>query len=184
MQSAVRETQGRSRLGVGLPHIAERAGKALHWILGVALLVVVGINVVNATGRYLFGFSMTGTDELMVYTVIWVVMAGAILSLANRDHISVNLLPSYAKGRFRHLLHIIHDLAGLLACAYATYASYGFVTKIARLGTTSMGLGIPMTIPHAALLVGFTGLTITAAIMLARDLDAFVRNDPHKEPGA
>ncbi len=184
MQSAVRETQGRSRLGESLPHVAERTGEALHWVLGAALLIVVGINVVNATGRYLFGFSMTGTDELMVYTIVWVVMAGAILSLANRDHISVNLLPSYAKGRFRHLLYIVHDIAGVLACAYATYVSYGFVTRIGRLGTTSMGLGIPMTIPHAALLVGFTGLTITAAIMLARDLNAFARNDPHEEPGA
>lgn len=175
MRSAVGETQGR-KTEKGEVSQATRLGAALHTLLGVALLAVVGINVFNATGRYLFGMSMTGADELMVYTIIWVVMGGAILALANRDHISVNLLPSYAKGRFRHFLNVVHDGAALVACAYATYASYGFLTKLARLGTKSMGLGIPMTVPHAALLIGFAGLTIVAAILLVRDLDAFGRN--------
>jgi TRAP-type C4-dicarboxylate transport system permease small subunit len=155
---------------------AARVGAILHWVLGVGLLIVVGINVINAMGRYLFGYSITGADELMVYAVVWMVMAGAIISLANRDHISVNLLPTYATGRFRRILHIVHDLAAVLACSYATYASYGFLAKISRLGTTSMGLGIPMSVPHMALLVGFAGLTLTALILLALDVDAFARN--------
>ncbi|WP_378941267.1 TRAP transporter small permease [Mesorhizobium sp. ANAO-SY3R2] len=164
--------------------IAGMSGNLLHTVLGVALLFVVGVNVVNASGRYLFGYSMTGTDELMVYTLIWVVMAGAILSLAKRDHISVNLLPSYATGRSRHFLHVIHNTAAVFACAYATYASNIFVGKISRLGTTSMGFGVPMSVPHAALLFGFAGLTIVATIMLVRDVDALLRNAPDEEEGA
>ncbi|WP_245444997.1 TRAP transporter small permease [Pseudaminobacter soli (ex Li et al. 2025)] len=164
--------------------LARSSGRLLHTVLGIVLLFVVGVNVVNASGRYLFGFSMTGTDELMVYTLIWVVMAGAILSLAERDHISINLVPSYAKGRFKHLLHVVHDAAAVLACAYATYASDLFVGKISRLGTKSMGLGVPMSVPHAALLVGFAGLTLVGAIMLVRDVSALLRNDPHEGPAA
>lgn len=181
MQAAVGEKQGRMTSKGEVSRVASLSGSLLHTVLGVALLFVVGVNVVNASGRYLFGFSMTGTDELMVYTLIWVVMAGAILSLAKRDHISVNLLPSYAKGRFKHLLHVIHDAAAVFACAYAAYASNIFVGKISRLGTTSMGLGLPMSVPHAALLVGFAGLTIVASIMLVRDVAALLRNAPHEE---
>ncbi|PSJ63297.1 TRAP transporter small permease [Kumtagia ephedrae] len=161
--------------------VARAAGGALHTVLGIALLFVVAVNVFNATGRYLFGMSMTGADELMVYTVVWMVMAGAVLALARREHISVNLLPSYATGRWRHLLNAIHDAAALFACAYATYASYLFLVRIARLGTTSMGLGIPMTVPHAALVAGFAGLAIVAGVLLVRDLDALARNGPEGE---
>lgn len=154
---------------------------ALHTLLGVTLLFVVVVNFVNAVSRYLFGISPVGADELMVYVVIWAVMVSAIVSLFLRSHINVNLLPLYAKGRVRHFLHIIHDVAAVVACGYATYASWLFIGRISRLGVTSMGLELPMTIPHAALLVGFAGLTLTGAVMLVRDVLALVRNAPHAE---
>lgn len=153
----------------------------LHTLLGLILLFVVGVNVVNATSRYLFGISPVGADELMVYMVIWAVMIAAILSLILRSHINVNLLPLYSKGRVRHMLHVIHDAAAVLACGYATYASWLFIGRISKLGVTSMGLGLPMTVPHAALLIGFAGLTVTGAIMLVRDCLALIRNAPHAE---
>jgi TRAP-type C4-dicarboxylate transport system permease small subunit len=166
------------------PTLARLGGPAMSWLhtlLGLLLLFVVGVNVVNATGRYLFGISPVGADELMVYVVIWAVMVAAILSLILRSHINVNLLPLYTKGRVRHLLQVIHDAAAVLACGYATYASWLFIGRISKLGVTSMGLGLPMTVPHAALLIGFAGLTVTGAVMLVRDCLALIRNAPHAE---
>ncbi|MDI6024778.1 TRAP transporter small permease [Corticibacterium sp. UT-5YL-CI-8] len=154
---------------------------ALHTLLGVTLLFVVVVNVVNAVSRYLFGISPVGADELMVYVVIWAVMVSTIVSLILRSHINVNLLPLYTKGRVRYVLYIIHDVAAVVACGYATYASWLFIGRISKLGVTSMGLGVPMSVPHAALLVGFAGLTVTATVMLVRDVLALVRNAPHAE---
>ncbi len=176
--------------GEGLENYAQQsvqarlAGSAMSWLhtlLGLTLLSVVGVNVVNAISRYLLGISPVGADELMVYAVIWVVMVAAIMSLILRSHINVNLLPLYTKGRVRHLLHVIHDAAAVLACGYATYASWLFIGRISKLGITSMGLGLPMTIPHAALLIGFGGLTVAGAVMLVRDCLALIRNAPHAE---
>jgi TRAP-type C4-dicarboxylate transport system permease small subunit len=64
--------------------LAGFAMSGLHSLLGLALLFVVGVNVLNATSRYLFGVSPVGADELMVYVVIWAVMVAAILSLVLR----------------------------------------------------------------------------------------------------
>lgn len=168
------------------PASARLAGSAMGWLhtlLGLSLLFVVGVNVTNATSRYLFGMSPVGADELMVYVVIWAVMVAAILSLVLRSHINVNLLPLYTKGRARHLLHVIHDAAAVVACGYATYASWIFIGRISKLGVKSMGLGLPMTVPHAALLIGFAGLTIAGAVMLVRDCLALARNAPHAGAG-
>lgn len=162
-----------------LSRVAGLAMSGLHSLLGLTLLFVVGVNVLNATSRYLFGISPVGADELMVYSVIWVVMVGAILSLFLRSHINVNLLPLYAKGRIRHLLHVLQDAAAVFACGYTTYASWLFLGRISKLGVTSMGLGVPMTLPHAALLFGFAGLTVTGAVMFVGDVIALVRNAPH-----
>lgn len=163
--------------------LADTVFGVAHTILGLALIFVVAINVANASGRYLFGFALLGADELMVYTIIWMVMAAAILSLTQRSHISVNLLPSYATGRARHALHMVHAAAAVVACSYASYASWLFLGRISRLGVTSMGLGIPMTVPHAALFLGFVGLTLVGGIMLFADTLGFIRNRPHVETG-
>lgn len=183
MHGSAEQVRNRGDLMQGLLAAANAVAGAVHWVLGLAMLAIVAINVVNATGRYLLGFSMTGADELMVYTMVWVVMAGAVLSLASRDHIGVNLVPSYATGRTLHLVHAVHDLTALLSCALATYASWGFVTRIAAIGPRSMGLGLPMVIPHAALLAGFAALTLTALALLLRDADAWSRSAPSAEPG-
>lgn len=172
-------SQGSSRQT--LSRIATAAANGLQMLLGLALIFVVGVNVVNATGRYFFGVAPLGADELMVFIVIWTVMIAAVASLVARSHINVNLLPFYASGRARHLLHIVHDGAALLACGYATYASWLFIGRISSLGLRSMGLGLPMTIPHAALVAGFGAMTAVAAVMLVRDLLAFLRNTPLEE---
>ena len=153
-------------------------------ILGAAVLFVVAVNVVNASGRYFFGFAFTGADELMVYTVIWIVMAGTVLSMAKRSHISLNLLPTYLPPRWRTLLFILHDLIGIAVCAYATNAAWLFTTRLAKLKVTSMGLGLPMIVPHGALLLGFAALVVVCVWLLVRDLIAFIRDDGHIGTGA
>jgi TRAP-type C4-dicarboxylate transport system permease small subunit len=181
MTDALSKRSSRTSQRQSLSRLTAWAAKGLHTLLGLALIFVVGVNVVNAGGRYLLGVAPVGADELMVFVVIWVVMAAAIASLAARSHINVNLLPLYVTGRARHLLHALHDVAAVFACGYATYASWLFIGRIARLGVRSMGLGAPMTVPHAALLVGFAGLTLVGAVLLVRDAAAFIRNEPHRE---
>jgi TRAP-type C4-dicarboxylate transport system permease small subunit len=159
---------------------AHRSGvaTALERALGILLIAVVAINIVNATGRYLLSYAFTGADEVMVFVMIYVVMGGAVLSLAQRKHININLLPSYARGRARHALYAIHDLVALGASLFAVYASWLFVARIARLGTTSMTLGIPMIIPHAAILLGFGAMAVVALFVFVRDIRALLADEP------
>lgn len=156
-----------------------RLGRAIDWAMGLLLIVVVAINVANAAGRHLFSYSVTGADELMVYLVILLVMTGAVRALAQRDHININLLPSYTHGRSRIALHILHDLIALAATLYTASASWTFVKKIMRLDTTSMSLGIPMSIPHSMVFLGFVGMAAVAFVCLLRDLHALVEFNGH-----
>lgn len=151
---------------------------AVHMLLGIVLLIVVAINAVNATSRYLFGIAPLGADELMIYLIIFMVMIGSVVSLLTRTHISINLLPLYTPARARRLWYILHDVAAILAGAFATHASWLFIAKISRIGVTSMGLGISMTLPHSALLLGFAGLTLAGGILLVRDVFSLLRNAP------
>ena len=162
------------------PRAARPAGVVdrVQRLLGVGLLVIVAVNVANALGRHVFGLSLQGTDEVMVFTMIWIVMIGAVVSLALRAHISIDLVAGRVRGRRLAALFLLHDLAALVGCAYVTKASWQFLSRIAPLGTTSMGLGIPMTVPHGALLLGFGAMTLVAGVMALRSAGQVLAGRP------
>ena len=146
----------------------------VEMLIGLVLIAIVMVNVVNATGRHLFGQGIEGADELMVFAMVFLVMGGSVCALALRSHISVNLLPSYLKGRKLHALSLVYDLLAIGVSAFAAYSSWGYVTKIGRLGTKSMSLGVPMWIPHSAVLAGFSVMFVVALALAARDVSGLL----------
>jgi TRAP-type C4-dicarboxylate transport system permease small subunit len=61
-------------------HMARTAARAL---LGFVLLGMVLLNVANAIGRYTAGMVFIGSDELLVFGMIWLVMIGMLLVTAD-----------------------------------------------------------------------------------------------------
>jgi TRAP-type C4-dicarboxylate transport system permease small subunit len=152
---------------------AGRVASVVRVILGLLLLGMVALNVTSAMCRYIFGIVFVGADELLVFTMIWMVMVGMILATANRNHIALDFLVTRASPRRRVALSILHHAVLTFACGYAAFYCWSFVTRVAAIGQTSMALGIPMAIPHAALFVGFAGTAIAAALLLASDIAEF-----------
>ena len=148
---------------------------AVRVFLGLLLLGMVALNVANAICRYVFGVVLTGADEVLVFSMIWMVMVGMILATVDRRHIALDFLVTRAGPRQRATLTILHHAVLIGACAYAAIYCWAFVARVAAIGQTSMALGVPMAIPHAALFVGFAGTTIASAALLAADIMALAR---------
>jgi TRAP-type C4-dicarboxylate transport system permease small subunit len=148
---------------------------AVRVLLGLLLLGMVALNVANAICRYAFGLVLTGADEVLVFGMIWMVMVGMILATVDRRHIALDFLITRAGPRQRVALTILHHAVLTGACAYAAIYCWAFVARVAAIGQTSMALGVPMAIPHAALFVGFAGTTIASLLLLAADVAQLVR---------
>lgn len=142
-------------------------------LLGLGMIVMVAVNVANAVGRYSGLFALVGADELLVYGMIWIVMLGAILAARDRSHLSINLLPSAVSGQSATALQIGIGLVTVAVCAFVAWQSFDFVQRIASLNQASMGLGIPMVVPHSAILVGFGGIAAVTAVLTALDIARF-----------
>ena len=150
--------------------------KLVGILLGLCLIAMVLINVANAIGRYSGLFALVGADELLVYSMIWVVMLGAILAARNRDHLSINLLPSATSGRVASALQIVIDIATVAVSVFIAWHSFVFIGRIASLNQSSMGLGIPMVIPHSAIFVGFAGIAAVTAFLTIVDIVRFTNS--------
>jgi TRAP-type C4-dicarboxylate transport system permease small subunit len=156
----------RSDAGAGLARTALLAARTL---LGVVLVGLVLLNVVNAVSRAA-GTVVIGVDEVLVFGMIWMVMIGMMLVTADRSHIALEILTARVGVRARSLLSIVTHSVMMAACAYAAVQSYGFIQRVVATGQTSMAVGMPMLIPHSALLVGFGGTAIIAAMIVVSDI--------------
>ena len=144
--------------------------RALHAALGLGLIGMVLLNVVNAAGRYASLPSLTGADELLVYAMIWIVMVGAILAARTRSHLAIDLLPAVLPKALARVLRLGTDAATCAVSGFMAWHSYAFLARIAIIGPKSMGLGIPMTVPHAAIFAGFAGISVVSFVLLISDI--------------
>jgi TRAP-type C4-dicarboxylate transport system permease small subunit len=152
--------------GAGL---ARTALSAVRSLLGIVLIGLVLLNVVNALARAT-GSVMVGADEVLVFGMIWMVMIGMLLVTADRSHIALEILTARVGPRARCMLSMVTHTVMIGACGYAAVQSFGFIQRITATSQTSMALGMPMLIPHSALLIGFGGTAIIAAMILVSDI--------------
>ena len=153
-----------------LSRLEARATRGLETLLGLGLIAMVLLNVANAVGRYSGLPTLTGADELLIYGMIWLVMIGAILTARRRDHLAIDLIPARLGGTAERAVLIATDAATMVVSAFVAWHSLAFVERIAAIGQTSMGFGIPMVVPHLGVTVGFAGMAIAAATLLVADV--------------
>ena len=147
-----------------------RTLQALRVLLGLGLLAMVLINVANAAGRYGGLPTLTGADELLVFGMIWIVMVGAILTTRDRAHLSIDLLPPMLGGPSQQILQAGTSLVMAAVSAFVAWHSWSFIERIGAIGQKSMGLGIPMVVPHLAVFTGFTGIAVISLLLAASDM--------------
>lgn len=155
-------------------NVAMRLGHAAvqvaRLLLGLLLLGMVLANVANAIARYGFGAVFIGTDELLVFAMIWMVMIGMVLVTVERSHIGLDIVTARVGPRARLALSAMSHIIIAGAGAYAAWQSLAFVGRIMANQQTSMALAIPMYIPHGGVTIGLACTALVAAVLAVIDL--------------
>lgn len=142
-------------------------GNTLRTLVAVLLLVAVAVNFSNVFGRYVLNQSIFWAEEILIYVNVWMVfLAGAVVSLDN-GHLSVDVFRRKDTGRLRRLQDLLADLVILVVAAAGLASSWTALSVFLRTGQKSVAAGIPMSVPHSALLAGFA---LIAAVALVRFL--------------
>ncbi len=147
-------------------------------MLGLLLLALVLLNVVNAAGRYLFGRSLPGADEILLYGMIWLVFLGLIQVTAKRRHLQLDLLERWLPGRGKQLQRLLIDLLIAGLCGYLASQSWIVVQRLGSIGQTSMAAGLPMAWVHGGLLIGLAATAATAALQAVLGVLRLLRGLP------
>jgi TRAP-type transport system small permease protein len=138
-------------------------------VLALAFIFAVCLNFANVVGRYGFGRSIDGADELQVYIMVWMAFAGAAVVSWRRSHLRMDVLVRFLPSRIQVFLRVFEAILLMAMAGFALWQSWSYTAQMLALGRKSDVAAIPMWIPHSAVVVGF-GLMALIAVWQALTL--------------
>jgi TRAP-type C4-dicarboxylate transport system permease small subunit len=138
-------------------------------VLALAFIFAVCLNFANVVGRYGFGRSIDGADELQVYIMVWMAFGGAAVVSWRRSHLRMDVLVRFLPLKVQIILKVSEAILLIAMAGFALWQSWRYTEQMLALGRKSDVAAIPMWIPHSAVVAGF-GLIALIAVWQAISL--------------
>ena len=90
-------------------------------VLSIALLVSTSIFF-----RYVLNDSITWSEEVAKYLMVWMVFVGAPVAMVQSRHIAIEMFPNLFRPRIRALIFLIVNLLIVLTMAFWTYRGFTY----------------------------------------------------------
>jgi TRAP-type C4-dicarboxylate transport system permease small subunit len=137
--------------------------RAIELVLALAFIVAVLLNFGNVVGRYVFGVSLLGSDEVQVFIMVGMTFLGAVVVTRRNQHLRMDVLVGFMPASVRMLLRFAEQLLLAVLAAFLLTQSFFYARQMFRLGRASDMAGVPMWIPHGTIALGF-GLILVVAL--------------------
>ncbi len=133
-------------------------GGVLNLVAFTASLLVVGLMVFLILARYVFGWSLVGTLELVMLAGMWLYMSGALIASRRNEHLVVDFLELQIRDtRIRALHRTLVASIVVVICACFVYWSYRMLSWGMVRPQRTPELGIPLWISQASIMVASIG---------------------------
>ncbi|MBE0490001.1 MAG: TRAP transporter small permease [Halomonas sp.] len=139
----------------GLDHVI---GGLLNLIAFVASLLVVGLMMFLILSRYVFGWSLVGTLELVMLAGMWLYMTGALIASRRHEHLVVDFLELQIRDSRTRALHktLVSCIVSVI-CACFVYWAYKMLAWGMIRPQRTPELAIPLWISQASIMVASVG---------------------------
>lgn len=138
-----------------------------YYASGALFLMAVVLNIVNVIGRYVFGKPVFWAEEVLTFAVIWIVCLVVGTITYRGAHLNMDLLYSRMPAPLQRVVRVAIALTLVVCTIYTAWQSWKVVELHYVTHGVTAGTDIPLFIPHAALLFGFSFMAL-AAIMRFR----------------
>lgn len=141
---------------------------SLNKVVGIVLALMLGtmsiLILAQVFSRFVIDLPLTWSEELSRYLMIYVVFIGAGLAMRYNKLISVELLPESLQGTKRKVIVILSLLISIVFFVILFVQGMDILSRVTM--QTSPALGLPMSIPYAAVPIGalLLGMNAVAAI--------------------
>ncbi len=136
------------RLGAALDGASVHANRAAEWVMALLLAVMTAVSGITIAGRFLFGYSLFWSDEVARFLLVWVAFLGMSIGVRRGAHPGIDSAVRALRPTHARLLLSAALTASLIFFAVMVVFG-GMLAQMAWL-QRSPSLGLPMTVPYAA----------------------------------
>jgi TRAP-type transport system small permease protein len=135
-------------------------------VTGTLFLACILINIANVIGRYVFAQPIFWAEEVLVFIIIWAVFLAAASIVYRGEHLNMDLFYALMKGRLKFIVNTAIVVLFIGCAGIVVVQSYKVVLLYVEGGGVSVAAGVPMVVPHAAILVGFCLMILALLVRL------------------
>lgn len=128
-------------------NVSSSADRVSRWVLAVLMAVMVLDVLLGVFNRFLLKLSVSWTEELARFLMIWISMLGSAIALRKGVHVSITALLNMS-GKYR--LFFLYLNAVLLTGFFIFVGFFGFKLCISQAGQLSPALRLSMLWPLLA----------------------------------
>jgi TRAP-type C4-dicarboxylate transport system permease small subunit len=132
-------------------------------LIAALILGGIAINFANVVSRHIFSAAIFWAEEILVFLVIWFVSIAVAAVTYQGAHLKMDLLSTRIPSPWKQIINATMIVCFIIFCALVVTQSFDVVSAFRRTGMVSITASIPLVIPHAALLIGFS-LMVLAVI--------------------
>lgn len=157
-------------------------------VLSFSILAIAVLTIANVIGRSLFNSSLAATEELSQFLIILVTFVGLSYAVSQARHIRMTALYDAFGPRIRKALMLIISVTTSALMFFLAYHALQYVLIMARLGSVSPVLQVPLYLVYLAAPIGLTLSGIRYAATVVRNLRepdiylSYTVREEHEEP--
>ncbi len=146
----------------------EVVNKVVGWLIALGLAVMTVLIFWQVFARYVAGNSLTFSEEVSRFTMIWMTLLGAAYAIRQGTLIAVEILPDMTKGRIRKAVKIVAYLLALFF--YFILIVFGWEMSNSVSFQRAPSTGISMFWPMFALCVGGGLMFLNTIVVLIEEI--------------
>ena len=143
---------------------------AIKVLIGILMLSAIAINFANVIARRLFDAPFIWAEEILVFIIVWMVYAGAVLISWQGKHLAMDLVSSRLRGLAGVCVQMLSAIILMALSIFVVSHSYGIILTFMETGQRSIAADIPMYVPHLAIPLGFVLVFIATILRTKRDV--------------
>ena len=146
----------------------DKLDRTLRIVAGASLVLVFLVILTQVAMRYLFQSVPFFMEEAARYLCIWGVFSGVTSAIIHGTHIRVGIVQQFFSRKTG--ISLVPFLEFVSLCLYALVALHGFKLMLFLHVEKSIAMGIPLSVPVAAIPVFFTFASIISLARIYKQL--------------
>ena len=135
-----------------------------RFFVGLVMLLLVVLGFLQVIFRFVLQIPVAWTEELMMFSMVWVAYLGASVAVNERKHIMISMFVDMLPAGLRMAVTLLSQLTWLACSGFMIYLGYHVTMNYVRRGAVTLGGQFPWW--AASIIVPVSMLLVSIRVIL------------------